>query len=647
VVILRLISGAVLLLLPGAWFAFGLPLQPLTCTARLALAGVISPIPIALEFYLLRIAGLPFGPTVWVLVALNLCSLVFVVHNWRVTYTSPRALLTSLAVYLVLASCVAYPWLVSDNVRIFTGHSFMHLSLVYQFPEGTLIPEDPELAGLHLAYPWLAHIYWGVLSWALDWSPTRTYVLTNLFWLACLCGLFYEACRHLGAKVFSSRIAMVWLALGTNVIGWLMHWAAKISLNKDWLPGDIRFTPWVRKFITLQANAYAICLFAGIMLVSILALRQPKKSWLILNLVLLTGMGLFYPNLLPPALAFDALLFFFLYSGWGAADKSGCRRTAIQYLLGGLAVLIVIGANLVVLTASHSGGTVWFSGWMPLVKKGVSAAIALAPFLLAIAFLRRESFFTPEVCLFLTAAALSILLRMVFRVTVVNNEYKFMFTSALLLAPVAALAVEQGLTRMSQKILLVMVSVLLVPPAISAVRIQQGLMEPVSFPPVDDQHFWIRLGTAHPDAGWIEAVRTKTPQDTVLVVRRSDLFLPVFTRRSSWVAPESIGPLPGHWINPRFNMVALRGYSEAVYDSRESVRRLVYSQGTPEEYRSSLENMGSLQRPVAIVFPPQDGNSLLDWLTAEGVGQPVFHDAGGTTVWLIEFGLQQSSRLGP
>jgi len=97
-VLLRLNSGVVLLLLPGAWFTFGLPLQPLTCTARLALAGVLSPILIALEFYLLRIAGLPFGPTVWGLVALNLCGLIFVVHNWWVMYTSPRALLPSLAV---------------------------------------------------------------------------------------------------------------------------------------------------------------------------------------------------------------------------------------------------------------------------------------------------------------------------------------------------------------------------------------------------------------------------------------------------------------------------------------------------------------------------------------------------------------------
>jgi hypothetical protein len=350
-------------------------------------------------------------------------------------------------------------------------------------------------------------------------------------------------------------------------------------------------------------------------------------------------MGLFYPHLLPQALAFDALLFLFLYSGWGNVDKTGCRRAAIQYLLGGLAVLIIIGASLAVLTVSHAGPKVGFVDWMRMVKTAASTAIALAPLLLAIMFLRRESFFRPEVCLFLMAAVVSILLRMVFRIGENSQQYKFMFTSALLLAPVAALAVEQGLTRLRQKILLVMVSVLLVPSAVSAVRTQQGMMGPVSFPPVDDRHFWIRLGTAHPDAGWIEAVRTTTPQNTVLVVRRSDLFLPPFTRRSSWIAPESIGPLPGYWLDPRDNAVNIRGYPEVIYDSRESVRRLVYGQGTPKEYRIGLEAMRSLHRPVAIVFPPQQTDSLLDWLTAEGVGQPVFRDANGTMVWLIEFGL--------
>ena len=62
----------VLLILPGAWLAFGLPLQPISFAARLAIAGALSPLTVGLQFYALRFVGASFEATASILLVLNL-----------------------------------------------------------------------------------------------------------------------------------------------------------------------------------------------------------------------------------------------------------------------------------------------------------------------------------------------------------------------------------------------------------------------------------------------------------------------------------------------------------------------------------------------------------------------------------------------
>ena len=99
------ISGTLLLLLtPGAWIAFGLPLRAIPFWARLFTGISLSPLLICGQFFLVRWTGLPFETTVIVLIAINLPGLWLILKNvpdWR-----PPAGKTWLVGLSVLVPCI-------------------------------------------------------------------------------------------------------------------------------------------------------------------------------------------------------------------------------------------------------------------------------------------------------------------------------------------------------------------------------------------------------------------------------------------------------------------------------------------------------------------------------------------------------------
>jgi hypothetical protein len=630
-----------LLVLPGAWLAFGLPLRQLSFAARLALAGVLSPVLIGLEFYAVRLAGVSFTASVWALLLLNLGSLWFVVREWPGLHISLRPLAASVAAYLVLAGCAAFPWLVSDNVRIFTGHTWTQMSILYQFTGGALFPEEPELAGTRLAYPWQGHVYWAVLGWALDLSPTWLYVLTNLVWLVWVCVLFCEICRSLGTSAFGSRIALLWLGLGTNVAGSLIWSGINVFFGKDigmtglGIVGDIRATPWVRKFITFNSMPFAIGLFAAMILLSLWALRTRKAPWLVMVAILLAGVGLIYPILFPAALGFCGVLFLLIWwDGRLEPLQSGQRPLPVLFA-GIIAAVLLTMLNVQLATGARSSAAFFFSGVPALLTKFASELLALVPFLIAIALLPRQKLIDRGAVLLLVGALPSLMLRPVFRLGV-GNEYKFLFFTALCLAPVASLVLDEWVRGRFSRAFILMASVLLVVPAIPAIRTQQGMGGFAYAPEVNEKSFFIQLKPQEPETPWIERIRAHTPSDTVLLLRRSNLFLPAVTRRSLLAPMEQSGRMPGHWMSSRFNLVNVRGYSTKLIASRQALLRRVFECGQdcePAEVESQLRN---LKRPLAIVFSPGEGKRFLSWLEQDHRGRMLYRDSQGIVVWLLE-----------
>jgi hypothetical protein len=69
---MRILYVPLLLVLPGAWVAFGLRLDNLTWTLRLALALTLSPLVLPTQLLLLKFLGLSFARASWIALILNL-----------------------------------------------------------------------------------------------------------------------------------------------------------------------------------------------------------------------------------------------------------------------------------------------------------------------------------------------------------------------------------------------------------------------------------------------------------------------------------------------------------------------------------------------------------------------------------------------
>jgi len=632
--IAEFVAGLSLLLLPGVWLAFGLPLRRLSFAARLALAGVLSPAVLGLEFCLVREAGFPFATSVWILVVLNLGSVWWLVREWRTPRISWTALMAFVGIYLLLACCVAFPWLASPNIRIFTGHTWMHTGIVYEFPRGAVWPEEPELAGVHLAYPWLSHTFWAVVGWAISWPPTKVYVLTNLLGLLWVCVLFYEICRVLGASPFASRIGLLWLALGTNLAGALIRQVATYFGHQMGMPGDIRTTPWIRKFIVLEPTALAIDLFAALLLVSLEALRSRQRSCFVLTAILVASIGLIHPLLFAPALGFSGILLLLLWLENPDFLQPGQRSTRDLWIGLALATLLVL-TNAHFLAQARSAPLLHFYGLWPLLTKFATELLAMALFLLAIFSLPRSQLAERGALLLLAGSVPSLLLRPIFRVSEGRNEYKFIFCAALCLAPVASLAIDRWVPKRVSPRLMTLASVLLIVPAIPAIRMQQGMSGFPYSPKISEGGFFIHLGPKEPEAGWVEALRNRTPPDTILVVHQSNLFLPAITARSLWAPPGHSLPVPGYLLESWSNLVLERGYPGSLFDSREALVRCLYECNEEGQLRQVQDQLKCLKRPVAIVFSPGEGLPFQALLERDHRGGILYRDPSGVVVWLL------------
>lgn len=630
---LRLVAGLSLLISPGAWLVFSVPLPEFPLLSRLALSGILSPLVLVLEFYVFRLGGLSYTATMWLLLAVNTGSLLLVAREWgrtnRLRWEGGTSWSLSLAVFLFLVACVSVPWFFDHGLRIFNFHAWTHASIVNQFATGRLVPEEPELAGLRLAYPWLGHLYWSVLSSVTNWPHTRVYVLTDIVFLGWTCIAVMQSCRTLGAPPAARRQALIWLTLGTNVLGF---WIMKAT---DWLPGDIRYTPWLRKFMISELSAFVLAMLAGLMMVGLVALRAPHRQWLVMVSLVTASIGLFYVILLPAALSFSGMLVLLLWVDRRVGEARP-RRTAAAWLAVGLFVAAAASATYFsFVTASRSSSPVALSPPEAVISKLATGLIAIAPFLLAIAFIPRRRWLQPEVTALLGASALCFLARPAVQLGA-YTEYKFMFPTALFLVPVAALVGERWTSKRLPADWLVLASALILLPTVTA-RPYDWIVDVLrSYPQVHEAGTSVVLDARAPDAAWISAVRRGTSSDTVIAVGRAELFLPVLTERSLLAPPEQ-GPTaaPGYWELSRANLVSTRGYPADLVDRRSGLLQELFAReiGNPADL---LARVKALDRPVAIVYAPDDDRAFLAWLQQEHHGRGLHHGTDGFVVWLVE-----------
>lgn len=628
-------------LLPGAWVAYGFRLDALRWPARLALSGALSPVVLAAQMMALKAVGIRFAFIPLLLLAGNLPALVLIgraVDKEQSESSSKGALVGSSLFFGILALYLLIPWQLVQNLRSFAWHALWHTDITYALTRNTLLPEEPELAGLTLAYGWVGHAYWSVLGWSSNLPPTITYAVSNLIWLLFAFLLAYALAVsgfRLGRPAALMSVGLTFL--GTNALG-----AVAWTLERDWhwrseYLGDIRYTPLLSKYLGFETMPFAFALLLAVALLSVVAVQQPVRQLAAPLAITLTGLGLIYPILLPVGCLLAGALWLLLVTRLDQKAAIYPWPTLLWVAAGVGASVFLSFAFLALVTQDRSTSAIHLStveAMGPKLYHLVSALLLFVPALLPLggALIKRNA----PVLLLATAGLGTMALYVV--ADLAKLEYKYMLAATIVLAPLAADGIDWVLYRLPKvQWGLAFAGVIGLFIIHQALILQAGAQIPenlVHAPPLREDRFWVGLGPADVNADWTNAVRILTPEDTILVINKSTIHISPFAGRSLYVPSDIDGTATtGYSVDNRFNLLTWRGYPPQVYEDRLALIQTIYTTTSVAEMRAALAKLLTLQRPVAIHFTPDI--PLYQWLLTEGIGTELFAD-GKQVVWLLE-----------
>lgn len=634
----------ILTLLPGAWVAYGFRLDALQWPARLAFSGALSPVILAIQVLLLKAVGTPFPLIPTLLLVGNLPALLLIVRAMRVGEPAPSqqwdkaALMGGGLFFAILVLYLLLPWQLIKNLRPFAWHALWHTDITYALTRNTLLPEEPELAGVTLAYGWVGHVYWSVLGWSTNLPPTVTYAISNLLWLLFTFLLAYAvAANGLRLGRPATLISVGLTCLGTNAIG-----AVAWTVQRDWhwqsiYLGDIRYTPLLGKYLGFETMPFAFALLLAVVLLSTVALRQPIKELAAPLTITLTGLGLIYPILLPVGCILVGALWLLLATRLDG-QSPGYRWSALLWLAAGVGATVFLSFGfLAVVTQDRSTSAFHLASLATMKSKVfhlISALLLMIPALLP---LTRALFKRTAPVLLLTTAGLG---AMAFYVVADLDklEYKYIMAATIILAPLAAGGVETVLHRLPKvQWGLAFASVIGLFIIHQTLMLRVGALIPenlVHAPPLREETFWIRLAAEDANASWTDTVRLFTPEDTVLVINQSTIHISSFVGRALYAPSDVDGTLvTGYSVDNRFNLLTWRGYPVQLYEERLAVVQTIYTTTSVAEMRAAVAKLLTLQRPIAIYFTP--AIPMYQWLQTEGIGVELFA-RDGQIIWLLE-----------
>ena len=505
-----------------------------------------------------------------------------------------------------------------------------------------MVPEDSQFAGERLAYPVPAElVYRAVLAYLVQSTPAASYIWANLVWLIAVCGFAVAIVAELGGGYVAQLCATPWLLFGINPLGYLIRrfivGGSAYEHSAVW--GDLRWTSWLLKYVELNTMPVVLGMFIALAYL-LLRFWSRDLSWdlLLLFTLLLSSIGMLYPILFPPgcALIFAAVLVN-SYQAWekreGLPWKLNVAMTAVL-----LIAALVTFAHLAFLVNGRkmAGGAVHLSDFRHIGLKIIALLVVITPLLVGVALVWRRCWQEkPTATFFLLLSALaSAALYPAFYLPYWNNEYKYLFTAVICLAPFAALATGRVWERLRVAASVPVMAItfaFLVMPYISEIMHWKDFPKR-DHPIVDTSGFYMRLDNRELLAGVCDAIRTKTPIESVLVVQKPELHFPTVTDRSLYVAPEQNFPFAGVNQLPDVLLLGIRGYPEKEVNARRTAVSQLFT-GDIRERENSLNRILQLRRPVAILTEPGD-RSLASWLQAAGKGRAVYAE-DGRAVWLV------------
>ena len=630
---------------PGAWVAFGLSLDEISFWTRLCIAIVLSPLVVSVEFFAVRLLGIPFGTTAVLLVVLNLPA-IYLVWKRRVQIPIPVRgdWLTGAAAVLVPVACMA-PLLTNMNARVYSGHSWVHADAIYMFARGDLALEDPTLAGLRMSYPvWDGLVLQGIHSFLLNCPPVSIYVWTNLVWLIAVYGFAISIANEMGGSTLAQVCCGIMLLLGTNPVGYLLMKLAPLHTYRQFW-GDPRYTPWVVKFLLFGPMALGLGMTMAI--IYLLVRSVPLSNHILLVvLLLLSGIGLLYPLLFPPACGIVGARALSIL-----ADKQNRTSASLRKEWMALASVLFIAclltyAEVRFLTADRRIATseVSLSPLLGAARKIFASLIATCLLLVGLAFTGRnclKSKRTSTVVLLLGALT-GYALYALFHIPFYENEYKFVFAVSMCLAVFPALAVERvwrECTRATATGTLVLLGVLLFGTysywtIVGWPGRRYYLNYTLKFdPPLNTHDFYIQLDQRDPWSTICIATRRMTPADSVLLVNNDAIYFPGFTTRSLYVSPKNRDYAGVNlWADGIDG--DLRGYGTEILEQRRATVQQFFDAKDRSHTEQALNEILALKRPVAVIVEPRH-SQLLEWLKHRKTASELYAK-DGLSLWLID-----------
>jgi hypothetical protein len=635
-----------LTILPGAWLTFGLPLKGLSFWLKLIIGVVLTPLVVAAQFYLIRLIGIPFEPTSIILVVVNLPVLYLIIRQReKLPLVERKVILAASLIFLIILVAIA-PFLLDPQKRLFTWEAWSQADVSYSLANGGLDLQDAELAGIRLSYPWIGQVYQAVRSYLANTPPVTNYIWENLAWLICIFGLTAAIIGELGGGQLAQVSGAISLSFGVNFIGMVVQpliplaWIkAHPILGSIW--GDNRYTPWLDKLVFFGQMYFGMGLFIAILYLVIKHWPDgAKRYYLALLGLLLCGLALIYPVLIPPACiligARGLMLLLRQESGRAAPDVKEVLALGAVTVIG----LALTFAYTRFLTQERAGTSLVNLHDLRTIRwRLIESVVVTSPLLLGLVLSLRKMWSEKRGPLMILGLGTlgSVALYSLFDVPWWQNEYKFIFTAAICLAPFAGLALEPLLKKAGTAavpLLTVLTVVLALPWAYNLYEKTYDLYTRPG-PLMDVSHFDLRLDDRDPLSGLMDAIRLKTPTNSLVVLASAELHYPTITRRQLFVAPFETNPDPGVLITSDEMLTQVKGYPGSILQERRATIKRLFESQDPAQMAQALDEILQFNRPAALVFDEQLQVGLHGWLVDEQIGTSLYQ-GDGHILWLVE-----------
>jgi len=651
VTLLRLLAFLSLAFLPGAWVTFSRLGHALSVRSRLFVGLMLSPFVVIVQFYMLRFLGLSFGNTAMFLVVMNLPAAVLIAR------TPARWGLPDWRGLAIVASFYAVPFgllavrLHDPELQVFYGHSWMHTDIMYRIAQGDLLPEEPALAGLQVGYPWGGHVYQALLSYVSGSTPLLSYARTNVVWLLGIFGTVGATAACLGGGRVAQASTAVWLAFGLNPVGFSLGVMLPSALTERYpIFGNWRYAPWMRKFYGLDQMAFALGMYAALVLVLVAPGRgRLSRGSQVIAGLLVVAIGIVYPLYFPAA---AAVLIARMAANVLWAEPGGRRQWAAESVgmtvaLGVASLTTLLHLQLVTRDRIMPTGITLHS-LRDFGLQAISVVVVLSALGLAVAAAFRRQYRDNRISLMvlLLAAAGSVLLYVAFLIPNVRNEYKYMMSAAVCLAPFPGIALEPLLVRRPRTAILAVALLVVAVVAPAAWRMAANWPDVSGFRMnVEARGFDLRLSDADPLAAAVDAIREATDPRTMVVSVDTLHHLPTVTQRVLYV-PYRDGRFAGVGLGTDFTLAGMKGYGAQILRERREVLERVYSAESEDARSAAWATLTGLRRPIAVVIDDSRHAGLREWLVARREGRPII-SSGGVTVWYVENSAGDGARSTP